>query len=477
MQIGTLHFRMPLQTTRNDSGAQFAFSSLPLRDDWHLIIQASGYNQIVMHLDPYASTNLRIVLTPAQTQYSVSSQLLGTVQTMTGFWRGAVSETEKTVALFPGQENWKFHECGQDSALRAKAKIYKYTFGGEKLWEYAPGWDTWGGDMSRDGMYVAYALNTGKFGSCYAPPPAVVLLNGATGQKIWEKQGPEFESYEVAFSPRGDYLAIGSTGRGSVALVERFYGNEVWIIPTLPESFGQVRKIKFDASGDYLYSASGDDYLRKIRISDGAVMWKTFIWGWGWINGMNFSPDGSLIAVGTKSGDVTMVRTFDGSVLWSKETGNFEDVVFSPDGKHVATFTGHVFNAQTGGLEGENGFMSPPYFVTDDLLCKLPNGVIVFTIGGERIYEFPNPPDIGVRGGEQVQWATIHRKDTPLLRRGTCPIPPKPESLFIRDRFPRAPLISVRANRASIGFGRIIPILSIPRRRYSFQSPGASTSS
>jgi hypothetical protein len=402
--IGTLHYRMPLQTTRNDSGAQFTFSSLPLRDDWHLIIQASGYDQIVTHLAPKASTNLRIVLMPVETQYSVSYQLLGTVQTMTGFWRGAVSETEKTVALFPGQENWKFHECGQDSSLKTEARIYKYTFGGQKLWEYTPGWETWGGDMSRDGLFVAYALNTGRFGSCYAPLPTVVLLNGATGQKIWEKEGPAFESYEVAFSPGGDCLEIGSTGRGSIVLVERFSGNEVWTIPTPPESFGQVRRIKFDASGEYLYSASGDDYLRKIRTSDGAVVWKAFIWGWGWINGMNFSPDGSLIVVGTKSGDVTMLRISDGSVLWSKETGNFEDVVFSPDGKHVATFTGHVLNARAGELEGENGFMSPPYFVNNDLVCKLPNGVKVFTIGGERIYEFPNPPDIGVRSGEQVQW-------------------------------------------------------------------------
>ncbi len=432
VQIGTLHYKMDVQTISNDSGVQFGVFSLPIREDWHLLVKATGYRGIVKLLDPKASTHLRIELNPISPFPNISFQMLSSIQTMTGFWRGAVSEIERTVVFFPGQENWKYHECHQDSVLRAQSKIYKFTWTGEKLWEHSPGWETWGGDMSPDGQYVAYALNTGRFGNCYAPPPTVVLLSGKTGEIIWERTGSSFESYELAFSPDGRYLAVGSTGSGTVTLVETVTGNILWTVPSMSESFGQVRRIRFDAEGEYLYTASGDDYLRKIRISDGKIMWKTFIWGWGWVNGLNFSPDGTLVVVGTKSGDVTVVRTSDGKVLWTKETGNFEDVVFSPDGHWIATFTGHIFDSETGELVGETELMAPPYFISHDLLAKLPNDIHVFTLWGERIAESSFLPDIGFRAGEQTQWAYYSPDHYAVVSARDMSHPPQTGIVFYR---------------------------------------------
>ncbi len=432
VQIGTLHYKMNVQTVPIDSGVQFTISNLPIRKDWYLILKAPGYRGIVKLLDPTNSTGLRFELTQAPLVPKISFQMLGSIQTMTGFWRGAVSEPERTVVLFPGQENWKYHDCKKDSALEVQSKIYKFTWGREKLWEHSPGWQTWGGDMSPDGKYVAYALNTGRFGNCYAPPPTVVLLDGRTGEKIWERTGPSFESYELAFSPDGKYLAVGSTGSGTVTLVETATGNMLWTIPSVDESFGQVRRLRFDAEGAFLYSASGDDYLRKIRVSDGKVVWKTFIWGWGWVNGLNFSPDGTLVVVGTKSGDVTMVRTSDGGILWTKETGNFEDVVFSPDGHWIATFTGHIFDAETGELVGETELMAPPYFITHDLLAKLPNDIHVFTLWGERIAESAFLPDIGFRPGEQTQWVYYSPDHYAIVTARDMSNPPQTGVVFYR---------------------------------------------
>src|SRR5262249_45835460 len=143
-----------------------------------------------------------------------------TIATPTGFWRGAVSENEGTFVAFPGQLNWKATTTDADArALRTAARIYKYKFDGTKLWEAAPGWEGWGGDMTPDGRYVAYALNP-TASSFYTPTEnKLVLLDGATGTTIWTRSAPPADaaigkkvaSLEVAFSPDAKWLAVGST--------------------------------------------------------------------------------------------------------------------------------------------------------------------------------------------------------------------------------------------------------------------------
>src|SRR6185436_8123107 len=145
----------------------------------------------------------------------------------TGFWRGAVSESEGTFVAFPGQENWKTAPTDPEArALRAAARIYKYKFDGTKLWEHAPGWEAWAGDMTPDGRYVAYALNPTAT-SFYTPTEnKLVLLDGATGTPIWTKSAPpgdaaigkKLDSLELAFSPDGKWIAVGSTAGGQVTL-------------------------------------------------------------------------------------------------------------------------------------------------------------------------------------------------------------------------------------------------------------------
>ena len=437
MRVGTLHFASEevfITTTQIDSGVQFS-TTLPLRDDWYVTASTDGYKTKHVRINPRSPSNVRIVLEPQAAAPVISFQYLTSMKTLTGFWRGAASESERTVALFPGQEVWKLSGNCADSATVAQSKIYKFTFSGQLLWSYSTGWDTWGGDMSRDGKYVAYALNTGRLPGCYGPMWTIALLDGTTGTKIWEKVGEKiYESYEVDISNNSNYIAIGTGSQ--ISLLDRATGNVLWTRPPQTEpasadtSYGQVRKMRFDARDEYLYTASGDSYLRKIRVSDGAVVWKTFIWGWAWINGLNFSPDGSMIVAGTKSGDVTMVKTSDGKILWTRETGNFEDVVFSPNGKLVATFTGRVFDALTGELVGQSGFGGSPYFANDSVLCKLVNEVAVFTPTGELIYRSANPTDLASKPGEQVQWAYLSSNNTAILAARDMSTPPQTGVVF-----------------------------------------------
>ena len=457
--VGTIHETASVSTTPIDSGVQFS-TTIPSRDDFYVGARSDGFKMKYHKIDPKSPTNIRLVLEPLPPMPVVSFQYLTSFKTSTGFWRGVASESEKTVAFFPGQENWRMNGPCLDSATVAQSKIYKCTFSGQVLWTYSTGWDTWGGDMSRDGKYVVYTLNTGKSPGCYGPPWTIALLDGTTGNKIWEKTNEKiYESYEVDISNDSRYIAVGTSG-GQVSLLDRATGNVLWSKPPLTEpagadtGFGQVRKLRFDARDEFLYSSSGDTYLRKIRVSDGALMWKTNVWGWAWINGLNFSPDGSKIVAGTKSGDVTMVRTSDGKILWTTETGNFEDVVFSPNGKLVATFTGRIFEALTGEIVGQTRYGAPPYFANDSVLCKLANEVAVFAPTGELIYRSANPTDISSKPGEQVQWAYLSSDLHAILAARDMSTPPQTGVVFYSGSITQ-PVVIAQFSSKNLSFGNV----------------------
>lgn len=402
-----------LTLTPSDSGYTFS-GAIGDRGDWYLGFSAEGYQANVTKINRNTAQNIRITPKSSTEKPNLQYDLISTIQTKTGFWRGAVSESEKTFCVFPGQENWS---STGDSALKANALIYKYSFEGQKLWEFAPGWETWGGDMTRDGKYVVYALFTGTGASAsYKGPFTIGLLDGLTGKKIWEKTGEKiYESYEVVFSEDGKYIAVGTTGSGQVSLLERETGKTVWSAPIAGElevgqGFGQVRRMKFDSKGEYVYAGSGDNYLRKIRVSDGKIIWRTFVGAWPFVNGLNISNNEQYIALGMKSAQVAVVRASDGKMLWTYDTGNFDELFFSPDNAYVASYSGKHFAVETGEFLGKSSSPAIGAFTNDSkYVCRFPGEVYLYGVTGiaESFYKSSSGTNIAQKAGEQAQWGYL----------------------------------------------------------------------
>lgn len=377
VEIGTPYSPwLPVPVTRSGAGnMQIAFSqALPERDDWHVRISQTGYASKLVAIgrinDPHPLIDLSLAARPVENLDYIQRSA---IPAPTGFWRAAVSESEGTFVAFPGQEKYPAESAGSAFARISGAKLYKYKFDGTKVWEHAPGWEAIGGDMSVDGKFVAYALSPTWTALRPATNNTLVLLDGTTGKVLWTKSaapadvaiGRKLDSLEVALSPDAKWIAVGSVGSGQVTLVDRATGNFAWSVPTAGEpSFGQVRKLRFSADGQFLYSGSGDSYIRKLRVTDGAVLWKTFAGGWPSTNGLDLTPDGAWLVAGTMSLDTTMIRTSDGRLEWQRES-QFADAAFSPDGRHVVTGGGQVYRTVDGAVVGLTREAAPARFAPD----------------------------------------------------------------------------------------------------------------
>lgn len=468
VEVATPHsnwWRVP--TTAADEGRIFAFSqNVPERADWHVRLSADGYETRVVAIgSPFEPRSaIDLTLTPAPT-LALDYRRITTVATPTGFWRGAVAESEGTFAAFPGQENWKVGATDAESrAIRSEGRIYKYKFDGTKIWEHAPGWEVWGGDMSPDGRYVAYVPNP-TVHRFYTPPEnKLVLLDGATGNVIWTKAAPpndavlgrKLEALEVAFSPDARWIAVGSTGGGQVTLVERATGNVVWSVPGRAPTFGQVRKLRFSGDAQFLYCGSGDSYLRKLRVSDGAVLWRTFVGGWPFVNGLDIANDGAWIATGAKSLDTALVRARDGFQVWLAES-QAVDAVFSSDGRYVASFGGHVYRTTDGVLAGMAKVLGVSRFTPDGkYLLKFDRNFALHDLGGKRLRDF-GETGIGAVSGEQTQWAhvTANGRYAVVLARDMASPPQTGIVIFERQPVanPVAPFVTIQPLAQTIGTG------------------------
>lgn len=406
---------IPLTLSTADTGYVFS-TAFPSSNTWYLHV-GGAFTPKTYKIDRANAKNVRIVVENAIPSYAPSFEKIGSVTTSTGFWKGAASNEEQTICVFPGQENWK---TGDQATLKAAAKIYKYKFDGTKVWEYAPGWEAWGGDMSKDGKYVAYSLYTGTGAEASNTKYKIELLDGLTGTPIWAKEDSSvFESYEVVFSSGADYLAVGNTGLGKLSLYDRVSGDLIWRIPDASaveyqNGFGQVRKIIFDENDTYMYVGSGDNYLRKVRVSDGAVLWRSCVGGWPFVNGLHLSTDEQYLIVGMKSAMIAYVRASDGKIMWTHDTGNFDDAHLSPDGNYAATFSGMHFETKTGEFVGRSGSHSIGAFSHDSqYMIRASNSVEAYNIFGcsEALYKSESG-GLSSTGGEQAQWMHLSENDS-----------------------------------------------------------------
>ena len=108
---------------------KFAFS-LADREDWFVRIKADGKRSEYFALD-VDQTEQTVTLANASLGNSpYELTLVKSLKTPTGFWRGAVSESERTFVAIPGAENW-----GPNSSPKTRSTIYKMGFDGTIKWQ------------------------------------------------------------------------------------------------------------------------------------------------------------------------------------------------------------------------------------------------------------------------------------------------------------------------------------------------------
>jgi len=399
-----------IQLTRKPPGQPIDLDiSLLRRSDWHLVVDAPGHLRSVTRLDPSIADTVKVILRSVTSEIP-RFELIRVIDTPMGFWRGAVSESEQTVVLFPGQENFVNTATLEAAAeVRKSGVIYKVSFTGQVLWTHEADWEMWGGDMTPDGRWVAYVENPG-FVMGARDRHRMVVLDGLTGDVFWDlteepytPMGRRLESLSLKLSSDGSLIAVGSSASGKVSLFDRERRELVWEQPD-DQGFGQVREMLFSVDGQFLYVGSGDSHLRKLEVGTGQVVWKAFIGGWPFVNGLTLSADGRYLYTGTKSKDLTKVDEATGHVVWQKEVSNF-DAAESADGRYIATFGGRIVSAEDGTYVGTAADRAV-FLEAGDFLIGIDRGVTTYDLGG-RQWAQSQTSGINECGGCQVQWGYV----------------------------------------------------------------------
>jgi len=411
VQVYTRVDGQPLKAATTDSGGAFSISDLPSGIDYYLKITAPNY------LDTYrfypaasgAVSGIGVSLVASNSISTPSGYTLSKTDTGSiGYWKYAVDSSGTKLLAVNGMENWPttWNHTGDDPnlTLKQQSKLTLYPLDGTftPLWSYALGNEAWGADLSADGTKAAAAVMkyTTDSGST-VHTGKIVVLNGANGNVLWSKDiynnsgstslydavasgnshrdelRIDCDAREVQFSHDGTKLAVG-TQNGFFFVLDTSNGNVLWY------GFlnGQVRKIAFDATDANLYAGSGDGYLYKFAVSGsgdrtGGQAWKSYIHSWPYTYGLKLSPDGGKIAVGVKSGELTVLNTSNGNKLWDYDMGILcvRWVDFSSDGSLLAAGSGApsgttVFSASAGTPVSRSFFSASGMFTANNLLFE-----------------------------------------------------------------------------------------------------------
>jgi WD40 repeat protein len=197
-----------------------------------------------------------------------------------------------------------------------------------------------------------------------SPDAGAIVSGGFKDVHLWDAAGgdalrdplPGYGNlaYGLAFSPDGKTLATGDW-EGRV----RAWDTATWkpINDPLAEGLQQVYAVAFDPTGT-LFAAAGFD--------GSVIVWDTSTWGRvreltidDAILSLAFSPDGSVLAVGTEAGELRLVDVMTGQPVGGPVSGQRDwvnSVAFSPDGETL------VAGSQDGSIA-----LVPSTAWTDDL--------------------------------------------------------------------------------------------------------------
>ena len=409
---------------------KFAFN-LADRDDWFVRIKADGKRSEYFALDVDQTEQTVTLANTALGNSPYELTLVKSLKTPTGFWRGAVSESERTFVAIPGAENW-----GPNSSPKTRSTIYKMGFDGTIKWQKEFGAEAWGGDMTPDGRLVAVASSGAQGPNIYNNNTGgdyITIFNGLNGN-VYHSIAAGILSKNVKFSSDGRFLAIGDQN-GKFHLFDvaskTFFEQNIGLT-----SFGQNRELMWVDNNQSIVISTGDGNLRKYAIDEEAktvtLVWTAYVGGWSFINGLNLSADGTKIATGAKSKDQAVVNAATGEVLWFTHTGSFDSRI-SPDNNYLVSFSGEIYDLNTGDFissthrAGVSMFSSDSQYMLQADRVEYQNGnysnnaVNIYNLYGDKLPSpsgdqvFYDTEDQTKTGGEQAQWAYWSEDDSTVI--------------------------------------------------------------
>ncbi|MCG8352829.1 MAG: WD40 repeat domain-containing serine/threonine-protein kinase [Chloroflexales bacterium] len=166
-----------------------------------------------------------------------------------------------------------------------------------------------------------------------------------TGDQVRELSGHSGWIRSVAFSPDGTLIASGSTDQ-TIKLWDATNGN---LVHTLEGHSDWVSSVAFSPDSTRLASTSRDGAVSLWDVANGTAL-SSFSFeaplnpetaALHWTTGVTFSPDGSLLAVGTTDNDVFILDAASGEIEQTLAGHTnvivFRGLAFSPDGKSLAS--------------------------------------------------------------------------------------------------------------------------------------------
>ena len=213
------------------------------------------------------------------------------------------------------------------------------------IYEISNGRKFWSKDLGPEFSFpsvpgVAFSPNGESVAALTDPPSGMVRLATRTGREFWKTKF-NTEPYSIAFSPNGQYVAVGASG-GNIYL--RDMDGRGWTLSKKSNRGSpRIYKVSFSPNGAYL--ATGD--------SDGTV-WISEVDSWqsgsniigrelksgGDVYSVVFSPNGRYIAADGVIGNdhfLTIWEVNSGDqVLAVKVDFDIKALAFSPDGQYLA---------------------------------------------------------------------------------------------------------------------------------------------
>ncbi|KTG27784.1 outer membrane protein assembly factor BamB family protein [Haloferax profundi] len=167
------------------------------------------------------------------------------------------------------------------------------------------------------------------------------------GTERWSVDVESRSAFRSPVTIDADLVYIGQTGERTGVLAFTHDGEEAWHAPT--ESSVRASIVRANPDDDHVYAADTDGYVFRIRASDGAVEWKTRVFG----PAIRLASRWDEVVVGTEAGEVValldggpghqptgMWRTKLPGMIQSLATTRGGDVVAGAFGAGVARLRG-----------------------------------------------------------------------------------------------------------------------------------------
>ncbi len=223
--------------------------------------------------------------------------------------------------------------------------------------------------VSLDGTLRIWNMNTCKeaavmacgsaFSVVWSADNSQILVGTSSGEfQIWDsreyilltsrKEQPSVSLISLAYTGNGNLAAIGASN-GNVGVFHPHAGAEMWHVDGSRYQWGTINGLDFSPDGKLLASAHQDGQVRIWNGINGDMI-QAIQAHQGWVRGLAWSPDGSWLATGGQDKQVAVWNAKNGN-LYARQQHNYLPVwsiSWSPDGKRLASGAGGYNQAHTG---------------------------------------------------------------------------------------------------------------------------------